>query len=166
MLSYLEKITDTKKLNRIKNTLELMRGETVNIELVKSVFPSEFNEIDEESLDKLLKYYSITLEETGNLVLQKSVKSKREIIAKGTFKEIVDYIESNYEALFGEFHQKVLRKLSDSKSLSQMYPGDMYAPQNNKLLPQLGNMASVEDVMSELNKLKLFNVEFTIREIS
>lgn len=47
-----------------------------------------------------------------------------------------------------------------------MYPGDMYAPQNNKLLPQLGNMASVEDVMSELNKLKLFNVEFTIREIS
>lgn len=151
--------TKDKEINKLINTLELFRKHTINIELMKYILPSNMNE---EDLNELLKSYEITIEETNELVLLN--ESKSEIIVKGTFEEILDYLKCNYDNLFGEFHEKTMETLS-SKRFSQVYPRDMYAPQNNKLLPQLGNMSNLKDVMNELNKVKLFNAKFTVKEL-
>lgn len=165
MSNHMKNTSENKELNRLKNTLQLFEGESVNREFADKLFPSTFNTIDGNTLRKLLDYYSITIETTGILRLIKLTQDKQEILKEGLFEEVVEYIEDNYESLFGELYAEVCSKFNSSKELIQTYQDSDLLPKNNELLPQLENIASVVDIQSELDKTKLFETNFVIEEV-
>lgn len=165
MSNHIKNTGENKELNRLKNTLQLFEGKSVNKELADKLFPSAFNTIDGNTLKKLLDYYSVTIETTGVLRLIKLTQDNQKILKEGLFEEIVEYIEDNYESLFGKLSAEVCSKFNNSKEFIKVHPDSTLLPQNNKLLPQLENMSSLIDIQSELNKTKLFEADFLIKEV-
>lgn len=155
MSNHIKNTSENKELNRLKNTLQLFEGKSVNKELADKLFPSAFNTIDGNTLRKLLDYYSVTIETTGVLRLIKLTQDKQRILKEGLFEEIVEYIEDNYESLFGKLHAEVRSKFNNSKEFIKAHP-------DNTLLPQLENMSSLIDIQRELNKIE---ADFLIKEI-